>query len=98
MFGGGFAAAFACVFESRMQSCELEDAFVHQCVVDDDVCLAKRVERVQGQQARITGASAAEPDPARLHCGPVALGKRIRSHGGVMDPSPLFSKQIRDAI
>ncbi len=60
------AAALAGILKLRPRPCELQNGFVDQRVVDHDVGLLQRVERVERQQARIARPGADQPHPARL--------------------------------
>ncbi len=75
----GLAAALAGELELGAGPRKGQHALAHQGVVDHHVGLAQRVVGGQGQQARIAGPGADEPDPAGLEIG--QLGK-TRVHAG----------------
>src|SRR5690606_14071461 len=61
-----FAAALAGIFKLCAGLCELEDGFVHQRVIDDDICLLERIEGMEREKARISRPRPDKPDPTGL--------------------------------
>lgn len=66
LFRAWFAAAFSGVIRYGAGFDPVQDALVDESVIDYDIRLPKTVDRVQGQQTRITGTCARKPHPAGL--------------------------------
>ena len=64
LFGARLAAPLAGVFDFGSRTRELKDRFIDKRVVDNDLRLLKRVQRVKRQQTRIARSCAHEPNPA----------------------------------
>ena len=74
LLGRGLSATFARIFVDCLRS-PIKDPLLHKRVIDHDIGLPQRVERMQRQQPRIAWARAAQPDPARFETGPILAGQ-----------------------
>src|SRR5690606_7003220 len=72
------AAALAGIFELRMAACETEHTLIDQRVIDDDIGLGERVQRMESEQARIARPGADKPDPARFKSGQTRACRELR--------------------
>ena len=69
LFRRRLATALAGIFEQGAGTGEIENGFVDQCVIDDDIRHAQCLDGKHGQKTRIAGTGAGQPDPARLQIG-----------------------------
>jgi hypothetical protein len=66
LLGRGLATALAGIFEDGAGTGEVENGFVDQRVIDDDIRRAQRLDGEQSEEAGIARAGAGQPDPARF--------------------------------
>ena len=71
LFGRRLAAALACVDHFGFRARPAQDFGRDQRVMHDNIRLHQRIHGVNRQKAGISGASAAQPDPAGFQRGPV---------------------------
>ena len=88
-FGDGLPPRFPAYSTRRFRPCPSQQRFIDKGVIDDHIGLLQRVQRMKGDEARVTGAATGHPDPSRLEHRPVApvqlrqvpLRKRLRIVG-----------------